>query len=550
MRASAAGEKAAGTGIDLSSGGLTMNREQVVARTSELADGQMKEVQVEDRTILLVRVDGKFKAYVPECPHHGAPLVEGLLHEGRLRCPWHQAVFDALSGDLLEPPALDRLRNYDVRVEGEEVIVVIPREPAATAVPPTMASFDPDADARTFAIIGAGAAGLAAAETLRHEGFRGRIVVFTPEQHVSYDRTELSKGHLARGDDPTPTIRKDEFYEAHGIEVLTRREVLQADTDEMTVTGDDGLSLKCDAMLIATGCLPRTLGVEGEKLNNVFTLRSLEDCERIRRAAEGASKAVVVGASFIGMEVAASLSQRGLSVTVVAPERVPFERVFGERIGLMYRRVHEERGVAFRLGQRVERFEGIDGEVRCAVLKSGEWLDADIVVVGVGVRPATDFIKGVDPNEDGGLTVDSHLRVTEGVFAAGDVARFPDWRTGEPIRIEHWRLAQQHGRAAARCMLGKDAPYRGVPFFWTSQHKVITQYVGWAGTWDEVEFDGDPAEGQFLAFYLSGGRVVAAAGCERSLEMDAIAEMLKLPARPTLDEVRDELHKIGSLQHA
>ncbi len=528
-----------------------MDTEHTVAKKGDLAEGQMKEVQVEDRTILLLRVDGEYKAYAHECPHYGAPLAEGLLQGHRLRCPWHQAVFDARNGELIEPPALDALPHYDVRVEGNDVIVVIPQEPAVEPRAPAVVGYAPPKDSRTFAIIGAGATGLIAAETLRHEGYRGRLVVLTREPRhagVSYDRTALSKRYLADRDSPPPTIRPDEFYKDNGIEVLTGCEVSEADVVARTITWGDGTSMSYNKLLVATGGIPRTLGVDGEGLGNVFTLRSLADCERIRQAADNASKAVVVGASFIGMEVAAALRQRGLDVTVVAPEAVPFARVLGERIGRMYQSVHEEKGAAFRLGGKVERFEGSGGGVRQAVLEDGERLAADLVVVGVGVRPATGFLKGLETNEDGSLTVDANLRAGQDVFAAGDVARFPDWRGGEPVRIEHWRLAQQLGRAAARGMLGQDAPYRGVPFFWTSQHKVITQYVGHARRWDEVVFDGEAAKREFVAYYVSGGRVRAAAGCEKSRDMAAVAEILRRPEPPTVEEVRREVQHMAGAQ--
>ena len=526
-----------------------MNTEQIVAKADDLSDGQMKELEVRGRTILLLRVDGEYKAYVSECPHHGAPLAEGLLHEGRIRCPWHQAVFDARNGDLVEPPALDRLPHYEVRVEGDDVIVVLPSEQPSGIRPPAMAGGGEEDD-RTFAIIGGGAAGLAAAETLRQEGFRGRVVVLTREQDISYDRTELSKRYLADSEQASPVIRPDKFFIDHDIEVRTGREVTEADVESATISCGEGEPLKFDTLLIATGGLPRTLGVDGEELDGVFTLRSLADCRAIRSAANSASSAVVVGASFIGMETAAALSQRGLKVTIVAPESAPFEQTLGEGIGTMYRKVHEKEGTEFRLGGGVERFEGQEGAVQYALLSSGERLKADLVIVGIGVRPATDFLKGMQTNEDGSISVDANMKAAENVFAAGDVARWPDWRNGAPIRIEHWRLAQQLGRTAARGMLGKDAPYLGVPFFWTSQHKLITEYVGHTAGWKDIVFDGSPAEQDFLAYYVTDGRVHAVAGCGRSWEMAAVAEVLKGAQHPTVDELRERLEQMRRPQPA
>lgn len=515
-----------------------MNTEVKIAKTNELADGQMKEVRVQDRCILLLRFDGEYKAYTPECPHKGAPLAEGFLHKGRLRCPWHQAVFDAASGDLLEPPALDQLPHYDVHIDGEDVIVSLPKEPVAESRPPAMVGHDPDQDDRTFAILGAGAAGLAAAETLRQEGFHGRIIVLTRERDISYDRTALSKSYLADEDAQSPAIRTDDFYGGYGIEVLTEHEVAEADCGAKTLQCRNGISLDFDKLLIATGGLPRSLAVPGEDLANVFGLRSLADCERLRSSAEDATRAVVVGASFIGMEVAASLRSRGLAVTVVAPDSVPFGDTLGEEIGLMYRKVHEEEGTKFRLESGIDHFEGVDGAVQYAVLNGGDKLAADLVVVGIGVSPATGFLKGVPVNNDGSVPVDARCRVKEDIHAAGDIARFPDWRSNAPIRIEHWRLAQQLGRAAARGMLGQDVAYRGVPFFWTSQHGVITQYLGYTRGWNDLVFDGSPADRDFLAYYTIDRHVHAVAGCGRSMEMNAIAEILRDSHHPTVEEIR------------
>jgi NADPH-dependent 2,4-dienoyl-CoA reductase/sulfur reductase-like enzyme len=284
--------------------------------------------------------------------------------------------------------------------------------------------------------------------------------------------------------------------------------------------------------------------VDGEDLPNVLVLRTLEDCERIRdHAAAGAKRAVVVGASFLGMEVAASLAHRGLSVTVVAPDPVPFRKVFGEAIGRMYQSLHEEKGTTFRLGSLVQRFEGT-GPLRVA-LNGGQSLEADLAVVCVGVRPATRFLKGVELNEDGSVTVDPFLRVSKDVFAAGDIARFPDWRTGEMVRIEHWRLAMQHGRLAARNMLDRKVQYRGLPFFWTSQHGVVVQYVGCAPAWDEIIFDGEPTHRDFVAYYLRTGHVLAAAGCNQERKMGIIAEVLREEGACPLRHVRAQADKVN-----
>ncbi len=246
------------------------------------------------------------------------------------------------------------------------------------------------------------------------------------------------------------------------------------------------------------------------------------------------------------MEVAASLAMRGLSVTVVTPESAPFKSVLGERIGRMYQQLHESKGEAFMLGAKVDHFEG-DDSVRQVVLVGGQRLSADMVVAGVGVHPATDYLRDLEVNSDGSVTVDEHLRAVGNVFAAGDIARFPDWRTGESIRIEHWRLAQEHGRIAAMNMAGWDAPFRGVPFFWTTQHKVQVQYVGYVRTWDEIVYDGDVEGKQFVAYYLLDGRVMAAAGCNQERRMCAIADAITSRTAPMLGDLRQQVGRVSEM---
>lgn len=521
-----------------------MNHEHVVARTDELADGQMKEVQLQDRSILLVRIDGAYKAYLPECPHHGAPLADGVICQGHLRCPWHQAVFDLRNGELLEPPALDRLPHYEVRTEGDKVIVVVPTETAVKPRPPAMAS-EGESDERTFVILGTGAAGISAAQTLRSEGFAGRVVMVTRESALPYDRTALSKSYLSKADAAAPQLRDEAFFNENGIGVLTGQEVSAVDRQAKTVQFIDAEPLAYDRLLIATGSYPRRLNLPGEDLENVLTLRSLADCRKLRDLAGSNPKVVLIGASFIAMEAAASLTQRGLEVHVVAPESVPFQATLGERIGQMYRDVHEEKGVTFHLGDKPQRYLGSDGAVRAVELASGQQIAADGVLVGVGVQPATQFLEAFERLEDGSLLVDAGQRVDADVFAAGDVATVPDWRDGAPIRIEHWRVAMQQGQLAARNMLDRNHRYAGVPFFWTNQYFVITQFVGHVSGPCETVFDGDPADRQFVAYYAQDGQVRAAAGCQEDAKMALLAEQMRGGQAVTLEEARQQVQQAG-----
>jgi len=422
-------------------------------------------------------------------------------------------------------------------VEGDDVIVSVP-EAAPDRRVPAMVKADPGADGRTFVILGAGAAGNAAAETLRQDGFQGRLVMLTREGRLPYDRPNLSKGYLfgAAGPEALPW-RPAAFYRDHDIEVRLGRTVAEVDAGAKTLTLAGGEKMAYDALLLAPGGVARTLEVPGAGLPGVFTLRSADDADAIIAAAAEARRAVVVGAGFIGMEVAASLRKRGLSVTVTAPGAVPMARQLGPEIGGMLQTAHEEQGVVFRLGRRVARLNGRD-RVEAVVLDHGETLAADLVVAGIGVRPATDFLKGVPRNPDGSLTVDQYLMAAPDLYAAGDIARFPDWRTGEMIRIEHWRLAQQHGRVAAHNLAGKKVPFAGVPFFWSEQFDLFLQYVGFVTDWEEVIFHGEVAARNFLACYVKGGRVLAAAGLGQDRQLAALAELMRLNKAPTPGELK------------
>jgi NADPH-dependent 2,4-dienoyl-CoA reductase/sulfur reductase-like enzyme/nitrite reductase/ring-hydroxylating ferredoxin subunit len=515
-------------------------KEITVAGAAELKDGEMMQVAAGATNILLARVDGKYHAVGATCPHYGAPLAEGALCGERIICPWHHACFNVTTGDLEEPPALDALPHYEVRVENENVIVRLPEDAPDRRTPP-MTKPDTAADARLFVVLGGGAAGYAAAQTLREDGFKGRVLMVTREDRLPYDRPNLSKDYLQGHAEPEwMPLRPDEFFNEHGIEVLRGKEVTRVDAKAKTVSFKGGEQLAYDALLVATGGAPRTLQIAGSELQNVLTLRSFADSDAIIAAAEASKRAVVIGASFIGMEAAASLKARGLEVTVVAPDKTPFEKTLGGEIGALFQKIHEDNGVQFRLGAKVARFTG-NGKVEAVELEDGEKpekIDADLVVVGVGVKPATDFLVGVNLHKDGGVVVDEHLRAADGLYAAGDIAWFPSALTGERQRIEHWRTALQQGRIAARNMAGENIAYSSVPFFWTRQFDAGLLYVGHATSWDEIIFQGDVSAQAFLAFYVKDGRVLAVAGMNHEREMAAIEGLIRLENLPPPDQLR------------
>ncbi|MFZ5447152.1 MAG: FAD-dependent oxidoreductase [Thermodesulfobacteriota bacterium] len=513
-----------------------MPKESIVFKAHELQDGDMREVVVGKTKVLVVRIKGRFYAIGAECTHYGGPLIDGALNGHRIVCPWHQAVFNVMNGNQEEPPALDAQPCYEVRVEEGDVIVTVP-DIAESRRTPYMVRRDP-ADGRTFVILGAGAAGSVAAETLRQDGFVGRVVMITGEQRLPYDRPNLSKGYLSgeAGPDTLPW-RTPEFYREHDIEAILGRPVARVEHPRKTLTFEDGGSMSYDALLLATGGVPRPLEIPGAGLAKVFTLRSAEDADAIIEAAGQAARVVVIGTGFIAMEAAAALTKRGLAVTVVGSRPVPLERQLGPEIGGMLKEVHKEQGVAFRLGRTPIRLEGAS-QVETVVLEDGEVLPADLVVVGLGIKPATGMLRGIKLNADDSVTVDRHMRVAEGLYAAGDVARFPDWRDGTLIRIEHWRLAQQHGRVAAHNLAGQWVEYAGVPFFWSEQFDLFLQYVGYASSWDEITIHGELKTRNFLAYYMKGPRVLAAAGLQHDRQLAALAELMRLDRLPSAEEVR------------
>ncbi|MGB9595060.1 MAG: FAD-dependent oxidoreductase [Candidatus Poribacteria bacterium] len=509
--------------------------EKIIARVNDLKDNEMKEIVIGELTLVLIRKGGKYYAMGGKCSHAGAPLAEGLLHNHKIRCPWHQACFNMLTGERIEPPAMDDLPCFEVKISGDDVIVDIP-EDAKQQIQPKMAKPNKN-DKRKFVIIGGGGAGSSAAESLRQNGYQGQIVMITRENTLPYDRTALSKGYLKSDDAKLYFNRSKEFYDEYGIEVLTEREVVNIDKSKKSITFADGTSMEYDKLLLAMGSIPRRLNVDGSNLGNIFTLRSYVDADNIKSLAIKGSKAVVIGASFIGLETSANLADRGVSVTIVAPESVPFEKLLGSEIGNMYKTLHEEKGNKFRLGITVKAFEG-DKVVKQVILENGEKLPADFVILGVGVIPATKFLKGIDLNSDGSVSVDNYFQVADDIYAAGDVATFEWWFTGEKIRIEHWRLAQQQGILAGSNMAGKPAEYRSIPFFWSNQVGANLKYIGWTNGWDEIIFKGSPANKDFIAYYVKNDKISAVAAVGNAMQVLATAELMQENDIPKPDQLK------------
>ena len=507
-----------------------------LAAAADINEGGMLAVEAGGRTLLLAKIGGRCHAVGETCPHAGGPLGEGVLRGQVVTCPWHKAAFDVTTGRRAEPPALDDLPRFETRLSAGRVLVEVGDAPSEASPPYARDSADP----RCMVVVGAGAAGAAAAQTLREQGFTGRVVMIGLEDRLPYDRTILSKYALSgkKGGEKTP-LQDENFYGRHAIERVARR-VARVEPASRSILFEDGGTLAYDAALVATGGEPRKLDVPGADLPGVFLLRSAADAEAIAAAASSARSAVIAGSGFIAMEAAASLRERGLDVTVVGPQAVPFQRQLGEEVGQVFRRVHEREGVVFRLGDEVVALEG-GHRLQGVKLRSGARLDADLVVVGLGVSPATDILKGVTNREDGGVLVDARLRAANGLYAAGDIAAFPLRGDGEPVRVEHWRVAEQHGRVAALNMLGGSVAYDAVPYFWTIHFMKRLDYVGHAERWDEVVLDGDLEEPRFIAFYIQDGRVAALAGWGQDRQMAAALGLMAEQRRWTMTELREAL---------
>ncbi|AFZ34472.1 Ferredoxin--NAD(+) reductase [Stanieria cyanosphaera PCC 7437] len=526
-------------------------KEIIVAKTTDLRDGQMQQIPVDDSQILLAKINGKFYATGAFCTHYGAPLAKGVLHEERVVCPWHHACFNLTNGNLKEPPALNDLPSFAVRIEGENVLVQIPKE-IPDGCTPTMVDYDSE-DKRVFVIIGAGAGGSIAAETLRQQGFQGKIVLISQEANLPYDRTKLSKNYLqGKASEDSLPLRSCEFYQEHDIELRFGQAVTKVDTFTKTITLADNSTLPYDALLLATGGKARKLNIPGSDLDHVFTLRQVEDAQDILKTVKQAKKAVVIGSSFIGMEAAASLRQQGIEVTVVSPSSVPFAKILGEEVGKMFQQLHQEKGVTFYLKTKVTELQG-DGKVETVVLDNGEQIDTDLVIVGIGVEPITDYLTGVELAEDHSIPVSEYLQAAApDLYAAGDIATFPYAPMGKPTRIEHWRLAAQHGRTAAYNMVNpRPIKFDAIPFFWSGQYDLKLRYVGHATEWDQIALDGDLKKQEFLAFYVKDDRILAVAGCGRDQDIAAIAKLMSLNQMPDADQIHstDWVEKLKTINN-
>lgn len=475
---------------------------------AELVDGGMLVGHVAGASVLLVRRDEDIFAIGAECTHYNGPLAEGLVVGDTIRCPWHHARFDLRTGEAVAAPALAPVGCWSVeRLNGK--IVVGKKKPTPKHELPAGSA------PQRIVIIGGGAAGFAAAQRLRNLGYAGSLVMLSDDADLPVDRPNLSKDFLA-GSAPQDwmPLRGAAYYKKQNIDLRLTTKATAIDVAAREVRLADGTILAFDRLLLATGAEPVRLPLPGADLPHVHTLRSFADCRTIIAQAETARSAVVMGASFIGLEVAAALRQRGLTVHVVAPDKRPMERVLGPQIGDFVRALHEKHGVVFHLEETASTITAT--EVRLA---GGSTLAADLVVLGVGVRPRTQLAEAAGLKIDRGVAVDAYLETSApGIFAAGDIARWPDPHSGAPIRVEHWVVAERQGQTAAENMLGGRRKYTDAPFFWSRHYDMGLNYVGHAEAWDAIDIDGDIAAGDCTLRYKQEARTLAVVTMGRDIE--------------------------------
>ncbi|MGB6742912.1 MAG: FAD-dependent oxidoreductase [Terracidiphilus sp.] len=479
----------------------------------DLADGAIAVGKVAGEDVVLVRRGDEFFAVGASCSHYHGELSKGLVVGDTLRCPLHHACFSLRTGEALRAPALDPIPRWHVETIDDRIFV---REKLPELGRKQLCrSAEGQKPPASVVIIGGGAAGLGAAEMLRREGYDGPLTMISADDWPPYDRPNLSKDFLAgTAPDEWMRLRLPEYYREQDIDLLLNTRVSALDISAKQVHLENGAMYRFEALLIATGSEPVQLQIEGATGSQLHYLRTFADARAIVSRAASARRVAVIGASFIGLEVAASLRSLGIAVDVIAPGSQPMERVMGPDVGLMVRVLHEAHGVVFHMGETVSKIDG-----SALLLTGGGTVVADFVVLGVGVRPSVSLAEQAGLATDRGIVVNEYLETSaSGVFAAGDIARWPDPHSGEMIRVEHFVVAEQQGQVAAKNILGRRERFDAVLFFWTQQYDVAINYVGHAERWDSVEIDGNLHAHDCSVSYKRGGKTLAFATISRNLE--------------------------------
>eukprot|EP01006_Ploeotia_vitrea_P019441 TRINITY_DN51639_c0_g1_i1.p1 TRINITY_DN51639_c0_g1~~TRINITY_DN51639_c0_g1_i1.p1 ORF type:complete len:539 (+),score=75.73 TRINITY_DN51639_c0_g1_i1:26-1642(+) len=527
----------------------------VTVDVSDLVEGSMKEVPISAEgsedvlgKVVLCQWQGKHYAVGNKCTHYGAMLKTGVFSNGHLRCPWHGACFNVATGDIEDYPGVDSLQTFEVKDAGAGK-VTITADPADLKnfrrcnVKPTPAPTASD----HIVIVGGGPAGAVCAETLRKEGFAGKITVFSKEGVLPYDRPKLSKAMGVAAD--AILLRPQQFWDDINVTFKLNTEVTHLDVTTKQLKTSAGEELTYSQAFIAPGGTPRSLPIPNFDKQNVHLLRTPQDANTINNLVEEAkTNVVIVGSSFIGMEVASCLvMKKPAKIHVIGMEEEPFQLVLGKEVGAAFRALHESKGVTFHLQRKVQEFVAEEGsnKVSCVTLDNGDKLPCDFIVVGIGIQVQTKFIEGVEKRRDGSLTVNEHCLLAKDTYAGGDVAAFP--YKGGTAYVQHIGMAQYHGRIAAENMMGKQSTISNVPYFWTMQYGKSIRYCGNGFGWDEVFLSDDPASGKFTAFYGKEGAVVAVCEWCVAPQVSAAAELLQQNKMPPMAAIKELKAKDGSV---
>jgi NADPH-dependent 2,4-dienoyl-CoA reductase/sulfur reductase-like enzyme/nitrite reductase/ring-hydroxylating ferredoxin subunit len=480
--------------------------------------------------VILVRQGDQVFATAATCTHYNGPLAEGLVVGETIRCPWHHARFNLRTGEAEGAPALNPVSCFNVR-NHDGMVTIGGKKAADFAV-------ECPSNPSSVVIVGAGAAGAACADMLRAKGYSGPVTLAGDEEPGPVDRPNLSKDFLA-GTAPEDWIplRTREYYESIQVELLTNDPAVRVSPAAHRVSLRSGRTLTYGALLLATGGEPCSLSIEGADLPHVCRLRNLADSKAIIAKAQQVRTCAVIGSSFIGLEVAASLRHRGLQVSVTGQESVPLGSVLGPELGGFVQNLHEQHGVRFFMNATPHAIRENRVEIG-----NGHFVDAELVILGVGVSPRTSLAEAAGIQVRDGVVVNEMLRTsTPDIFGAGDVARYPEPVSGEHARIEHWVVAERQGQAIARSMLGIGGIFRDVPFFWSQHYDVTISYVGHAPSWDTCEIRGDLEKRDACAIYRRHGRTLAVATIGRdhlSLSVEAALEKGDAPALESI--LRDQ----------
>jgi NADPH-dependent 2,4-dienoyl-CoA reductase/sulfur reductase-like enzyme/nitrite reductase/ring-hydroxylating ferredoxin subunit len=473
---------------------------------ARLAAGEPLLGHFDGAPVILLRQGEQVFAIGATCTHYSGPLAEGLVVGETIRCPWHHARFSLRTGEAEAAPALDPVPCFDVR--RHDSLVMVDKKKAAPAHP--SCPLNPS----SVVILGAGAAGAACAEMLRTKGYTGPITIAGDERPSPVDRPNLSKDFLA-GTAPEDWVilRTPEHYQSIQVELIAGDPAIRIHPSDRQVVLRSGRTLNYGALLLAPGAEPRSLSIEGAELPHVYRLRSLADSKAIIAKAQQVRSCAVIGSGFIGLEVAASLRSRGLQVSVIGRDAVPLGNVLGEEVGRFIQQLHEQHGVHFFMHStpRAIREDRVE-------IGDGQFVEADLVVMGVGVSPRTSLAEAAGIRVDNGVVVNETMHTSAPhIFAAGDLAQYPEPVSGEQARIEHWVVAERQGQAVARSMLGLGGPFRDAPFFWSQHYDVTISYVGHASAWDRCEIKGSLEGHDACAIYRRKGSPIAVATIGRDL---------------------------------